>query len=543
MRITITLLLLFLSITPISSQEKGGAVSGAAQFALTRKVLYTLGDDETLYNNKYSVGTFQDGEAYAFVTKNKNTGMYSFIYNGNSIATTDYCIDEEPFILKYLNPTVENGYAFTYCKRVSESNETEYYVNIGGVEEGPYESAIIYTKSGAPDSYPLSVTDISYMYKLAGKWFYNDFAQIKGPYTGDNITNLFRSHDGKEIGFSYADEDNLHYLNVDNSIFGPFISPYDFYFGSIANTGDFIFCYTIDTSKWWTDISGKDYGPYRDASDMSMAASGKFAFSYVELARNTKNAWERSFFNIDGKEYGPYQSVYGVRISNNGNFIFHYGEMDPATIVITEEKMIREPEKNYRSSVNVDGKIYGPYSSVRNLYIEDNGNFAFEYVENGESYLNINGEVYGPYLKIYEVYISDKGEFLVHYVDPKGYHINYNGDTYILNPDNPDLQRVWDFTANNGYKVEFFFNKDEYVNETLKTRGFYYADENRGINILSGNKKHSFVSNNNSVVIDRKRIDALHALSAWYNQDRNAFLWNSMDGKELIFYEYKLIDP
>ena len=536
---TPVILLLFLLITPIRAQEiEIGRTT--PQTALTRKVLHTLGDNEVLHHNKYSVIALKEGEKYAFVTKNNSTGIYSLIFNGNCIATTDYFPEEDPFTIKYLNPAVENGYAFTYCKRADKSGEAEYYVNIGGVEDGPYESIIVYTRYGVPDSYPLSVADVSYMYKSTGEWFYNNTEEVKGPYAGGDITNFFRSDDGEKIGFSYTDKDNLHYLNIDNHISGPFVSPYDFTLGSIANIGNFVFCYTVDTFNWWANIDGKNYGPYREVDAASMTANGKFAFSYIELAGRTRDDSARSFFNINGKKYGPHQTVFGVRISGNGNFIYSYGTSDSK--ITRKDEMLYAYRTNYKTFINTDGKIYGPYSSVQNLYIEDNGYFAFEYIEDNEPYLNINGEVYGPYLRIYKVYISDKGEFLVHYTDSKGSHISYNGDTYILDPDNPDLKRVWEFAANNGYKIEYSYNNDEYINENFKTRGFYYINEDNEISIISNDRTHRFISNNRSdyVKIDNKRIDAARALTAWFDKDRNSFLWNSIEGKELVLHEYKL---
>jgi hypothetical protein len=65
---------------------------------------------------------------------------------------------------------------------------------------------------------------------------------------------------------------------------------------------------------------------------------------------------------------------------------------------------------------------------------------------------------------------------------------------------------------------------------------------NFSLKIYSTDREHSLSSSfeDNCVVIDGKRYGNSPALYACYDRNKNAFIWNAIEGKELIVYEHKL---
>jgi hypothetical protein len=71
----------------------------------------------------------------------------------------------------------------------------------------------------------------------------------------------------------------------------------------------------------------------------------------------------------------------------------------------------------------------------------------------------------------------------------------------------------------------------------------YYYDANVGpdnIEIYSADRAHTLYSayKYEYVVIDGVRCGKSPALYAWYDKGKNAFVWNAVEGRELVLYEY-----
>jgi len=513
MRTFIIILLSLLIAIPARAQES----------PLTRKVLYTLNYDEVLFSNNDNdtnpICTILDDEKYDFVIENKNTGTYSLIFNGKRIASTNYRRDDRlPFSVDYSDHEVEDGYLFTYCKRTDIPDKFEYYVNIGGIENGPYESAIIFLKRRSLYAKPFSYSDVRYFYKLDGEWFCNDSGDIKNLYFGGNIVYFARSDTDKLFGIVYVGGLDKYYLNTGDRTFGPFSFLYDFRFGRITDTGKFAFSYTEDPAamKWNVNINGQKYGTYSSVKYPQITDSGKFAFCHQNGTR-----W---FANINGGKIGPYSAINNLHIADNGKFAFNYYD-----------------HKN-REYVNLNGEIYGPYSYIDNLHITDSGKFAFSYKENDESYVNIDNEIYGPYQKFREMRLFNSGEFIIHYADSIENLLNYNGNIYTYRPNNPDLQSVWQLLRDNNYRLQPISDGYIITDGVSQSRINHKPDSDNKINITSRDKRYRFLSNSESgeVTINDEIIDASPPFIAWYDPNRRAFLWASTEDKELVLYEYKL---
>ena len=60
--------------------------------------------------------------------------------------------------------------------------------------------------------------------------------------------------------------------------------------------------------------------------------------------------------------------------------------------------------------------------------------------------------------------------------------------------------------------------------------------------IKSTNNKHVLITDikYNYVIVDGRSFGSTPAIKAWYDETRNAFIWNSWENKELVTYEFKL---
>jgi hypothetical protein len=227
----------------------------------------------------------------------------------------------------------------------------------------------------------------------------------------------------------------------------------------------------------------------------SIKLNGKFALRYVGN--------DERYANIDGKIFGPYQSVYDVAIADNGKFAFEYKEND----------------KWY---ANIDGKILGPYQSVDDVAIADNGKFAFSYREDNKDYANIDGKIFGPYQDIVDgIVIADNGKFAFKYRENNKRYFNVNGNKVSLS----------------GYDIAVAEIKGERLQ-----RHFNNQYHDRTHEIISPDGKHIFYSDSEYeyVVIDSNKIGKHPAVNSYHDKQKNAFIWNTVEGKELVVYEYKL---
>jgi hypothetical protein len=256
----------------------------------------------------------------------------------------------------------------------------------------------------------------------------------------------------------------------------------------------YAYCYTLD-GRGFSNVMGKvTTGTPEYFWSSSVADNGKFAFGYEE-----NDKW---YANIDGTIFGPYQSVYRVAIADNGKFAFGYQEND----------------KWY---ANIDGTIFGPYQIVGNVAIADNGKFAFGYRENDEDYANMDGTIFGPYPQVYGVAIAGNGKFAFEYSENGERHYNVNGEEA---PESAyDMARAE--TRGTSLQTSFHAPREKIIND-----------------IKSNDGKHAFYSDWECarVVIDGKEVGEHPAFHAWYDADKHAFVWNAIEDRELVVYEYKL---
>ncbi len=284
--------------------------------------------------------------------------------------------------------------------------------------------------------------------------------------------------------------------------------------GCITNNGKYAFRYNKD-DQCYVNVNGTLMGKYSFAWNTTITESEKYAFGY----RKDKEYYA----NINGKIKGAYSGVWDVTITESGKYAFGYN-------------------KNGKSFGNINGNIIGPYSDVLSISITESGKYAFGYNKNGQYYVNINGNILGPYSSIWYITITDNGKYAFRYRKNGEYYVNIN-NTIIKGP----YSELKDLTVANDGKYSFTILKNgkslivDNQGEHRPTKIDQYirwSTEPSNIELEEG--KNSFYSDYqySYVVIDGLKAGKSSAIDAWWNAEKESFVWHCVEGNELISYEY-----
>jgi len=217
----------------------------------------------------------------------------------------------------------------------------------------------------------------------------------------------------------------------------------------------------------------------------------------------------------------------GVNTFSASERVFHLGINNFPYINLEEENgYVFYFDKDERYYVNYKGIIHGPFDEVT---------FYADYTEEGyDYYYKREGIWYGrkdeKIKKVnfaYQDFDKEKNKWY--------WYVNKNG--YVEKYDNfKDIPNKGNFEKGGNYEREQVFY--DMIWHQLHVNP---ASNDIGIISPSG-KEHSFSCSleYNQVVINGKRFGISLALNAWYDKDKNAFIWNAIEGQELVVYEYKL---
>jgi len=155
---------------------------------------------------------------------------------------------------------------------------------------------------------------------------------------------------------------------------------------------------------------------------------------------------------------------------------------------------------------SIEDYLTSEYLNVEYLNICLDKNYVFTYTKEGKMHLNAFGKTYATGDSEYEYYY----------------------DRYINSTQT--LSRI----------EESFGNK--FWGENTNRKQTHTSTNDTPIELRSPNRIHSFFSDlaNEYVIIDGKKIGKSPAIQVYYNEDKNAFVWNSIEKQELVVYEYKL---
>ena len=308
----------------------------------------------------------------------------------------------------------------------------------------------------------------------------------------------------------------------------------NFSYLNIAEENGYVFYYTKKENgvvNYYVNYKGTIDGPFED---ISLHANNSFRrpngnITLTTLVKEYDYLYrlaERWYAHKDGKnkKVDFAESIYDYNsrkssVNINGSISQRYDWV--GDVCLTESgKYAYCYENNGKYYANINGSISQGYDFVRYLCLTESGKYAYSYESNGKRYANINSSISQGYDDIEYVALSDNGDYT--YVSRKNGKID-------LNHDGKNKIDFWGAIWTTWMPVIFNANP-------------VYANTYNGIELSSINDEHSFFSDYKYeyVVIDGKRYGKSPALYAWYDTGKNVFVWNAVEGKDLVLYEHKL---
>ena len=456
-----------------------------------RRVMYTLPPGEVLDIGEYIVQYSLSGSKFALITYNPQTKKSTLVFNGKPIVASEKYLGDI-YTLGYINVDEPDGYV------VKVWDGKDYYVNRGGKMEGPYE----YVFWDYPEDYeyqyrygpePPEMTD-TYYYVLANRVYKN----VGG--------KLMKSEGARFVGDICDDE--YYYVDMDGHLLS-----YPKYGSFYSDGRSFAYVYKMMSydDYYFLVINGYETDRARNFGDVVFNEKGDYAYSRCELNSEGYDEWYvvKNGEKLTEKGY----SISDLRLLENGDVVYvtdNRIHLPKETIVVDSgyvDQFVYIDREHYGFTYRKNTKMYvrvngasdlGPYDRVEWFTMKQDGTYSFVYGEGTKKYVRHGNKIYGPFRWVDNVKFLDNGGCSFTY--SKG------GDSY-------------------------WYNNGKIVNYNT------YWDS-----LVLDNNGHNFYSNceYNYVVIDGERFGNSAALQARYDEAKNAFVWLSLEGQELVVYEYRL---
>ena len=501
--------------------------------------------------------TYEKGGKYYVTIKNKPSPAYDFVYN--------------------LRLTESGKYAYIY------QNDKKWYVNINGISSPAYYGIkkLYLTESGK----------YAYMYTNNEKYYVN----INGEKKAENVQDLVLYNDGQyayrydsfEINVNGETCPRLHYIDnyvgyfesdwfllsqngycyYDVSHSGKGIKVYVIINGNESSEYDYAdnFQYTKNgfayrykkNGKWYVNIDEKS-SPGYDSIYYWVDKSGdksRFAYKYKDNGK-----W---YVNINDKISSGYDEVNSLYLrgnktyyhyKNNGKYYININDKPSAgydeisLLRITESELAYKYKDNGKYYVNINGKSSSEYEDVGNFENSTKG-YCYFYKNKGKWYANIYGKLSPAYDDVKNLQLTESGKYMYSYENDGKYYVNVNGKIYgayyaagwlssgFFISDDDEYFEFGYILQGKEYKKS---SEEEQFVGLVSWMNCSYGENADNIEFYSTDKKHLFYSGLQYVVIDGNFYGKSAALQAWYDETKNAFIWNAIEGKELVVYEYKL---
>ncbi|OGE82833.1 MAG: hypothetical protein A2Y39_04965 [Candidatus Delongbacteria bacterium GWF2_40_14] len=145
-----------------------------------------------------------------------------------------------------------------------------------------------------------------------------------------------------------------------------------------------------------------------EIADLHMAPDGKH-FLFIYKIEN------KFFAQYDDKIYDGFDAIEKVIFKKGGKiFIYKYSSFIKKLGIIKDEN---------QDFINVNGKIFGAFTKVIDIFFNDNMTFFIWYENFGKTFVVINNEKFGPYRTVNKVFLSPEGT---------GYAIQYKDGSLIF---------------------------------------------------------------------------------------------------------------
>lgn len=446
-----------------------------------RQVLFTMRPNEVLVCNEFYVETTFAADRFAAVVADTASGERSFIFNGDRIATDGYGY----LSIEYADPTIRNGYGFSYAHPSGLR-----MINIGGKEFGPFNMA----------TYDFYCTGIA---KYAFKYTINLHGEEKTCFI------------------------------VNNKEYGPFDGG-DFICSDDIGSDEFTFEYTAN-GRWFAVCKGNVLGPYVDrmySDPYSFSNDGK---KYIKFAGYVING-NGCYIDVNGTTRQIEGRPGSLQINNDGHYAFTFSKYQP----------------NEQNFINHDGQII-PVPSITKVRLSDHNNYmAYSYEKDTLFYVQTDTQLFGPYAGYFgDLIVSDDG------------HVKFSwyqaGIGYLLFDSRTGLQQEFDADSDSYTKngMFYFITRDQYSDYKIDENGvssierkfqlivnYDYDPYGHSFTLTTPDKKHTFRTSYEraDVIIDNRHYVPSAAMRAWYDAQKHAFLWNAVDGQDLVVYTFKLYD-
>jgi ribosomal protein L21E len=470
------------------------AVGAKAQDAnLKREVMFTLGKDERIVSREYFALQHLEGYRYACIIENDRTKNGTFIFNGKRMSTGSFLPD-----IYYLNVHEEYGYVF--LRELGGKYGLQTYLNIKGNEYYfPERSFPTFAKDseGNTDFYKFYYNCYS-----NGKYVYRVFldGEDEGPF--DDVRFPVKREPGRQ--FIYALDGKWYSRYSDGSS------------KELAESPVFASEHRKDVMERYVTINGRDSKVYNEIRELQTTDNGKYAYMYRE-----GDKWH-VMINVDGTEKsskGYDDRVWGLKITESGKYIYEYKEGDKWHVML-----------------NIDGteKSSRAYSSVSDLRLTESGQYAYAYYENGTRNVNLNGkEIITKDGNVTRLEIDDQGNYTYYSARDDGkIYKNSNGEesesAYLAGMDYDGLHFFGNWSIWGDGKIKIYSADRKHTLESEITYEQVVIDGKR--TTIDGRE----------VIIDGQKHGHSPALYAWYDPDKNAFIWNALEDRDFVVYEYKL---
>ena len=479
---------------------------------------------KTMRNGKYNSFSFKDNEFLGF--KNIEDGFVFYYeqnnkiyvnFNGKNIGNTI----SVPLLFKCPSVYTDGkDFIFTYMVYDSVNDRNRDFINING-KETEYsrifssccsgdvlfnkrgKHAYTYAKDGNTylqinDKAILIAKEVVHITNFYIDDFDNFFVQynfyVDGWAGGENMLNI----NGVKKTGSSCQIRNFEVAFTKDGQYAYVLCKKDKESKTVYINNDSLTCDCDRVSVHWNKYFGFFYGCYKDYKTYyhNIVLNGKkydkvsglqydddgYIFIYEENGTN--------FVNVNGSVSRlENQQTTGECYYSKGNYYYAYKEQG------------NENKTFFYAKIN--GKVYLKAKKFYNETKEKDGNpfYCIEYEENNTNCLNLNGKIFKN----------------VGYVHNAIEYFNYQENDIMYKYDNGLIEKyLYDYND-----IFSDFNPEK---------------------LQSSNGEHTFTSKLSSeyVVIDGQKVGKTPALRAWYDEIKNSFIWNALEGKELVIYEYKL---
>lgn len=462
-----------------------------------RRVMYTLPPGEVLDIGEYIVQYSLSGSKFALITYNPQTKKSTLVFNGKPIVTSEKYLGDI-YTLGYINVDEPDGYV------VKVWDGKDYYVNRGGKMEGPYE----YVFWDYPEDY-----EYQYRYGPEPPAMSKNYRYVLADRVYENVDGKRQ----KSKGVYYLgdiDEDRSNYCVAVNDVLVSYSSPGVLYtagnnYAYVCRDGNADYLYV---NGEWMDTGSTIYN--------------------VILNSQGDCVYKRRGEDASGNYY-DYLMKNGKVLDSTGYFLIDHINLT------ADGEVAYISKKDGKCSLHLPGMpVDSTFEDIRNLVYFDKEHYGFVYKKEEKYYVRITGQQdMGPYEGVADLLLNKDGRFIYSYWNSQNLHFKTADGEY--GPFDRNWGSYTAFSENGGYVFGYsddgvvFWNKDGVVRKS-DNNGCWMVDlEKNGHNFYS---KFEY----DYVVIDGVRIGNSAALQARYDEAKNAFVWLSLEGQELVVYEYRL---